>query len=121
MWGYFMLTESTLDYFDCLADSSGTYYMRGDPAMECWNYSDASPNLHTQWGPGSYCLSRHRMPCNSSETASYDAVSNICQALTRGCCRSHSLRCWPTPSGSCSCLSTSSGGIAWQGGVEKYP
>jgi len=45
-----MLTESTLDYFDCLADSSGTYYMRGDPAMECWNYG-ANPNLHTQLLP----------------------------------------------------------------------
>ena len=33
LWGYFMLTESTLDYFDCKVDDIGKYWMRGDPAM----------------------------------------------------------------------------------------
>jgi hypothetical protein len=44
-------TRATLDYFDCIKDEGeeGKYWMRGDPAMECWNYS--SPNMHTQLLP----------------------------------------------------------------------
>jgi len=49
LWGYFMLSESTLDYFDCVEGSDGKHYMRGDPAMECWNYG--VPNLHNKLLP----------------------------------------------------------------------
>jgi hypothetical protein len=38
--------ESTFDYFDCVKSGDGKFYMRGDPAMECWNYTDKVGGLY---------------------------------------------------------------------------
>uniref|UniRef100_A0A7S0X8I7 Tyrosine-protein kinase ephrin type A/B receptor-like domain-containing protein n=1 Tax=Mantoniella antarctica TaxID=81844 RepID=A0A7S0X8I7_9CHLO len=51
LWGYFMLSSNTLEYFHCAKESGrgDKYYMVNDPAMECWNF--AEPNLHTKLLP----------------------------------------------------------------------